>query len=367
MESQDNRFYAQVRRDARSLARLSGQSRRIFEESFPRTLAIVEERLSLQLKAAENRYVVKQRAFLKDLYGRFGETLRAIYSFDLYDQMADEMAWLVSVTSSRGFGVDTAEKLIEAWTMAVHGVIKPPEADELARLLIWIRSLIPRFAENLSVFDEQVPGDIQKYLDLVMNGKRKEGAEFALSWLKFGLSPEKIADDLLLPALRQIGLFWQTNRTSATTEHSATDVTRYVIFRLLDSVPRERALPYKAVLSCVPGDEHEIGVDLMAGVLELKGWSIVLTGRSAPGQDILECVIRVRPDVVFLSMSLTAHLPAAQALILEIRKNVPQTMIILAGAAAVSTQNSIGPWADAVAASIEDGHRLALNMVSRNA
>jgi cobalamin-dependent methionine synthase I len=86
-----------------------------------------------------------------------------------------------------------------------------------------------------------------------------------------------------------------------------------------------------------------------------------------PGQDILEGVIRVQPDVVFLSTSLIAHVPAAHALILDIRKNVPQTKIILGGAAAVSTQKRIRPWVDAVAASIADGHRLALNLVSRNA
>jgi methanogenic corrinoid protein MtbC1 len=338
-----------------------------FDKLYPRILALVEERLGLELGKRTPKYGPRQSEFLKDWGERFGETLKAVYSFGLFEQLNNEAAWLVSVLESRGLGREWAEKILESWTIALQGMVKPPEGDELAGPLVRALSLIPQVGGHSQAEKRHLPEEVQRYLDFALGGSRREAAEFALSFLEAGLDPDKIADKILLPALRQAGFLWEKNEIGASTEHLATEITRYVIYRLFDKAPRKKSLPYSAVLACVPGDEHDIGIDLLANLLRSDGWSPAFIGRGSPRQDLLDAVARARPDVVFLSAILIAHLPAAHALILDLKAQIPGVRIILGGAAASAAKGIFEPLVAGIAASLEDGRRTARSLVEQHA
>lgn len=356
-----------MKQQARAISSLPAAARQAFEEAYPRASMIVEERFALEMTMEEERYDQKQRDLLKDLYRWFGKTLRGIYAFHLYERLIDEAVWLASVLSSRRMGGETAGKVMESWSIAIHGVIKPPEADALAYPLTWLRAQMPTILDCIPLGVEEIPADVQKYVELTLSRKRREAADYVLSFLNAGLSPEKICNGLIMPALKQFGHLWQKNLLSATEEHSATNITRYVIFRLFDSRRREKRLRFKALVSCVPGDEHEISAEMMAEVLDSKGWLVEFIGRSAPREDIVETAKDVQPDVVFLSVSLIAHLPAARALVREIKKKAPGAKTILAGPAAVAAQDALSETADAVASSLEKGYTIALTLAGEDA
>ena len=342
---------------------LTPQALAAFDKLYPRILALVRERLGLELGKGTGKLDRRQQELLEDCHRRFGETLKAVYSFGLFEYLAEEMSWFISVLESRGLDKAWGEKILESWTIALHGIVKPPEADELSRPLIRARALLPQLAGLPPAGEENLPEDVQTYLEFALRSRRREAAEFALTFLKLGLPPEKVADSLLMPALRQVGVLWERNKISAAAEHLATEITRYVIYRIFDSRPRKKSVSFSAVLACVPGDEHDIGIDLMSNLLAGEGWSVAFIGRGAPHQDLLETVMSVRPDVVFLSMSLISHLPAARSLILGLRERTPDIPIILGGAAALKARTILAPLVAGIAAGIEDGWRIALNRV----
>ena len=346
---------------------LTPQALTAFENLSPRILALVRERLGLELGKTALEYGRRQRELLEDCTRRFGDTLQAVYSFGLFEQLENETAWLVSVLESRGLARGWVEKILETWTIAIQGMVKPPEADELSRPLIRARSLVPRLSGQPLADEKDLPEDVQRYLDFCLRGQRREAAEFALTFLEGGVVPEQIAERLLIPALAQIGRHWERNQIGASTEHLATEITRYVIYRLFDSLPRKESAPFSAVLACVPSDEHDIGIDLMANLLRNDGWSLVFIGRGSPHQDLLETVAGARPDVVILSVSLVSHLPAAHALILDLREKIPGVRIILGGAAALIAKNILGPLVAGIAASLGDGRRIARGLVGHHA
>jgi methanogenic corrinoid protein MtbC1 len=291
----------------------------------------------------------------------------AVYAFHLYPNLAEEIHWILSVMKSRGLDKSSAEKLIETWTIAIHGLIKPSDADELARPLSWARARVPELWNVLSSSEDESPADVKKFLELALRGRRRDAADHVLSLSKRGCPPEKICDDVFFPALKQIGLLWQHNKVSAADEHAATDIIRYVMFRLFDGSLREPRLSFKAVLSCVPGDEHEIGAEMMAGFLDLKGWSVLFLGRSSPAEDILKTVSGRHPDAIFLVLSLIEYLPEAHGLILSIRKNAPHAKIILAGAAAAAAKNILDQISDGIVIGLEEGYSTATRLVSSDA
>jgi MerR family transcriptional regulator, light-induced transcriptional regulator len=346
---------------------LAPQALVAFAELHSRLLALVRERLSLELSQRIPEYGRGQRELLEDCTTRFGDTLKAVYSFGLFEQLENETAWLVSVLESRGLDRGWVERILESWTIAIQGMVKPPEADELSRPLIWARSLVPRLSGQPLAEDKDRPEDVQRYLDFCLHGQRREAAEFAFTFMEAGLAPEKIAEDLLVPALGQIGRLWENDRIGASTEHLATEITRYVIYRLFDSSPRKQSVPFSAVLACVPGDEHDIGIDLMANLLRNDGWSLSFIGRGSPHQDLLETVAGARPDVVILSVSLVSHLPAAHTLIVDLREKIPGIRIILGGAAALIGKNILGTLVAGIATSLGDGRRIAQALVGHHA
>lgn len=353
--------------EAMDLEPLTPQALAALDKLYPRILALVRERLALELEKETGKIDRRQQELLEDCHRRFGETLKAVYSFGLFEYLVEEMSWLISVLESRGLGKAWGERILESWTIALHGMVKPPEADELSRPLIRARALVPRLAGLPLAGEEKLPEDVQRYLDFALRNRRREAADFALTFLEGGFPPAEVADSLLMPALRQVGVLWERNKISAAAEHLATEITRYVIYRLFDCLPRKTAVSFSAVLGCVPGDEHDIGLDLTANLLASEGWSVVFIGRGAPQQDLLETVISVRPDVVFLSVSLISHLPAARSLILDLRERTPDRPIILGGAAALKAKIILAPLVAGIAASLEDGRRIALNLAKGHA
>jgi len=338
-----------------------------FDKLHPRILALVQERFGLELKTKTPKLDRRQRELVEDCAERLGNTLKAVFSFGLFGYMEAETDWLVSVLESRGLGRGWVESLLESWTIGIQGLVRPPLADELSRPLIRARSMVSRTSPEPPVQEKSPSEEVQKYLDLVLRGRRREAAEFVLVSLKAGAAPGKIAEALLLPALHHMGRLWEKNRIGAAEEHLATEITRYVIYRLFDGLPWEKPLPYCAFLACVPGDQHDIGIDLMANLLRSDGWSLVYIGRGAPHQDLLDSAVAARPDVAILSVSLISHLPAARALILGLRETLPGIPIILGGAAAAAARRNFEPLVFGITDSLEEGRLIARELAGRHA
>lgn len=338
-----------------------------FDKLFPRILALVEERFELELKRKGDGLDRRQREIIESCAGRLGETLKAVFAFGLFEQLEAEIGWLVSVLESRGLDRGWADLALESWTIGIQGLVRPPLAEELSAPLIRARSLIPRIGQEAPDPEKGTGKDVQEYLDLILQGRRGEAAEFALTFLEAGTAPGKIAGDLLLPAFRQIGRLWEKNQISASAEHLATETTRYVIYRIFEELKAKRALPYRAFLACVPGDQHDIGLDLMANLLRSEGWSLIHIGWGAPHQDILDSASEARPDIIVLSVSLISLLPAARTLIAGLKAAIPNVPILLGGAAALAARKDLAPLVAGIPAGLEEGRLMARELVEHHA
>jgi len=345
----------------------ASQALAAFDRLYPRILALVEERFGLELNRRAHELDRRQREIIEDSARRLGDTLKAVYSFSLFEYLEKETSWLVSVLESRGLGREWVDGILEAWTIGIQGFVEPRETEELSRPLIRVRSLIPRLGKSSMPNDESPGEDVERYIGLVLRGRRREAAEYALAYLKTGTDPGEIADDLLLPALHHLGLLWERNRISSSEEHLATEITRYVIHRLFDGIPAKKSLPFSAYLACVPGEEHDIGIDLLANLLRSDGWSPVFIGRGAPHQDLVDGAASARPDVVILSVTLVSHLPAARALVLGLKAAMPGVRIVLGGAAALAARKGLEPLVSGVAEAFAEGRRMALSLVGQHA
>jgi methanogenic corrinoid protein MtbC1 len=89
--------------------------------------------------------------------------------------------------------------------------------------------------------------------------------------------------DVLAPALIDIGKRWQAGEITVAQEHLASSTVRAAMQRLLaDARADVRGV---AVLACVPGEQHEMGLLMFAVLLRAEGWQVAYLGANTPVAD----------------------------------------------------------------------------------
>jgi hypothetical protein len=84
-------------------------------------------------------------------------------------------------------------------------------------------------------------------------------------------------DDVLLPAMQQIGLWWQTGRCDIDQEHLTTEAARAWLEALSAYAPPP-ARPTPIVLACGPTDLHTIGLEAFGALLRYHQRTVRLLG-----------------------------------------------------------------------------------------
>jgi len=88
-------------------------------------------------------------------------------------------------------------------------------------------------------------------------------------------------DDVLLPSMRQIGVWWAVGHCDIVQERMATEAVRTWLDRRSAFAPtptRARAI----LLACGPSDLHTIGLESMAVLLRYQGWPCRVLGAKTP-------------------------------------------------------------------------------------
>lgn len=345
---------------------VSEGSRTAFSQALPRLLSLVNDKFDVEARVLE-RHQPENLKFIRDAHRHFGDMLRAVYEFDLYKAMLDEFTWYVATLSSRGFQESYFRKMIEAWMIAIHSSIKPPESTELTRPLECLCRHLHAVYSGPDAEAEPLGPEAQHFLSLLLEKNRAGAAEYALEMAARSGRIEQVYSGLVFPALNRVGMLWQENRISVADEHAATEIGRYILFRLVDGLPKERPVGMKALVACVPGEEHDVGAQIASGYLEAKGWDVVYVGRSAPEDEIIRVIDSYRPEVAVFAVGMIARLPAARGLFRTIRDRYGDTKIIAGGRAALAAAEILAGYVDAVVSGLDDLHKTALRLVGKDA
>jgi DNA-binding transcriptional MerR regulator len=125
---------------------------------------------------------------------------------------------------------------------------------------------------------------------------------------------DKAVDDVLLPAMREIGLRWEKGQGDVGHEHLATHATQ----TWLAQVPKlESPLPGTGpvILCCGPRDQHTLGLEALGALLRNRGWDCRLMGARTPVQSLALAVQTTDAAAVVLVSHLAAgHAAAVHAL-----------------------------------------------------
>jgi MerR family transcriptional regulator, light-induced transcriptional regulator len=121
------------------------------------------------------------------------------------------------------------------------------------------------------------------------------------------LGVDELYTRVLVPLLQDTGAQWQEGSTRIWEEHFATSVVRTIVESLAVEVAQTAEhtprLGKTAVLACPPGEQHELGLRMLADRMTLAGWNAHFLGADTPVEEIAAAARALGADVVALSVA----------------------------------------------------------------
>lgn len=132
------------------------------------------------------------------------------------------------------------------------------------------------------------------------------------------------AIELVQPALYEVGHQWQRGRVTVAQEHLATAISQRALAKAYLSATFAPPSGRTALLACVEGNAHSLGLRMVADMLEMEGYEASFLGADVPTADVVKLVAERRPALLGLSVSLPTQLSVARSLIEELRAELGQ-------------------------------------------
>ncbi len=132
-------------------------------------------------------------------------------------------------------------------------------------------------------------------------------------------------DDVLLPAMQQIGSWWQTGRCEIKQEHLSTETARGWLDRLNPAAPAPGADRAMIVLACGPRDLHTIGLEALAVLLRYRGRPCRVLGARTTALDFSTAIHAHRSPAAVL----VCHLNSGRRAAIESMRSVTDQGVLL--------------------------------------
>lgn len=163
----------------------------------------------------------------------------------------------------------------------------------------------------------------QEYLAAVLSGNRRSAAALAVAAVDQGRGIEDIYTNVFHQVQVEVGRLWEHKQIAVATEHMATAITQYAMTQVYARMPPAGHTCGRLVLTGVQGELHQVGGNMVADVLEGRGWDVRFLGTNVPTPGVLEAIEEHRADVVGISATMLANAPAVRELAWAIRTRFP--------------------------------------------
>jgi methanogenic corrinoid protein MtbC1 len=285
----------------------------------PDAASAVSERFYSTLASAYGKIGPRGRNACREELALDLEFLRPVLEFGLLAPMVDYLCWLASVLAARSIpaehlalSLDWLAEFFSAHMEASDGsvvsaALKAVRTEFLAANEAPLAPSQPEPAPEASVFQATLLAGDQRAASAVVNG-----------FMDKGRSLIDVELHVIQPAMYRIGEEWQANRVTVAQEHIATAIVQSVMTTaLLRSTP-PAPIGKRVLLACVAGNQHTIGLRMVADSFQLAGWDVQYLGADMPTPSLIRQIGDWSPDLVGLSLSFAQQLTAIKDIIAQL-------------------------------------------------
>jgi methanogenic corrinoid protein MtbC1 len=192
----------------------------------------------------------------------------------------------------------------------------------------------------------------------------EEGVEAALTAAFARYPADRVLLQVIAPALEQVGELWAAGEIPVAAEHFYSNIIRRRLLALLAAQPAVSPR-LTAVLACLPGEQHELGLLMLALFLRWAGARVIYLGADLPLADLVLLAAGRSIDVICLSAGREASWEAIDELLRRLPGNGRRPHVFVGGAAVAGRTAPVGvtpldlPLPEAAAAIVESATRAA--------
>ena len=198
-------------------------------------------------------------------------------------------------------------------------------AAQAAHLILSGGQPEPRTDSGSATNLEEAAGNLSAALDRL----DEQAANTALDRLFAAYTVETVLQDVVLPYLHRLGERWAAGEVSVAQEHFASNLLRGRLLGLAQGWGQGQG-PL-AILACVPGEHHELGLLAFGVALRRRSWRITYLGTDSPIDAVAGLSRSLGPTVVvLLSINAQGFLDHAR----EIKQLANQIPVMIAGTGA---------------------------------
>ena len=218
---------------------------------------------------------------------------------------------------SRRSGV--SPELLRAWERR-YGLLEPTRSTGGLRLysaadLDRVRAMQQHLAEGLAAAeaaalaaaaepraDQAVafsPAAARRDLDVSLSAFDEARAHAVLDELLSTATLDSILSDVLIPFLRELGKRWERGEITVAQEHFASSVLRGRLLGLARGW--DRGIGPRVLLSCAPGEQHDLGLVAFGLALRARGFRILYLGADTPIESVAQTARAAHPHAVVVS------------------------------------------------------------------
>lgn len=264
--------------------------------------------------------------------------LRPVLEFGIIQPMVDYLRWLASVLVTRGVPSEHLALSLEWFSEFFAATMQGPDAHAIVAALDGIRAryLEPDLAQPaIDAMMPQAWPESTAFESALLAGDRY-GAESVLDdCLAQGRSLVDAELHIIQPALYGIGRKWQNNEVTVVQEHLATAIAQAVMSVGLGKSTVSASNGSRIVLACVEGNNHAVGLQMVADAFLLAGWEVQYLGANVPTNGLLRHIAQYKPDLVGLSVSFAQQLRVVKTIMSQLTQahGIARPPVIIGGLA----------------------------------
>jgi MerR family transcriptional regulator, light-induced transcriptional regulator len=126
-----------------------------------------------------------------------------------------------------------------------------------------------------------------------------------------GLSLATIGDEIIRPAMHEIGEMWRAGKISVLDEHAATFATVRALIELRQHMEEKERTEKLALVGCSEGEFHHVAALLVCHLLESESWKVVYLGGHTPLFSFAEAINKLNADLACISITMTDNIERA--------------------------------------------------------
>lgn len=265
------------------------------------------------------------------------EFLRPVLEFGFLQPMVEYLQWSYAVMSARAIPDKFLNQSLDCLAdffianMSSNEGIKVADALAAAResyVSSGITCLQPRVNNKpwpeTAAFESALLAGDQNVAHTILNQCFEQGKTLI-----------DIELHIVQPALYGIGEKWQNNLVSVAQEHLATAIAQSLITVMLHNSEPLAAVDKRILLACVEGNNHAVGLQMVAHAFLLAGWEVQFLGSNVPTASLIQQVENWEPDLIGLSLSFPHQVAVAKSIISQLIQHygIERPAVIIGGLA----------------------------------